>query len=153
MAAGLLLLGCATQQERAERRELTRRAVEQAVADRQLRIDVTSMSTMRYGTRMVTSDFFLRLHGDTLQSYLPYLGQAYQAPMASPARGLNFEERITRLTESRPKADQVRLDIDVKTDEDTYHYIVDIFNTGKADIRVQSQHRDAISFNGDCQLP
>ncbi len=153
MAAGLLLLGCATQQELAERRELTRRAVEQAVADRQLRIDVTSMSTMRYGTRMVTSDFFLRLHGDTLQSYLPYLGQAYQAPMASPARGLNFEERIARLTESRPKADQVRLDIDVKTDEDTYHYIVDIFNTGKADIRVQSQHRDAISFNGDCQLP
>lgn len=153
MAAGLLLLGCATQQERAERRELTRRAVEQAVADRQLRIDVTSMSTMRYGTRMVTSDFFLRLHGDTLQSYLPYLGQAYQAPMASPARGLNFEERIVRLTESRPKADQVRLDIDVKTDEDTYHYIVDIFNTGKADIRMMSQHRDAISFNGDCQLP
>ena len=73
--------------------------------------------------------------------------------MVNPWKAPKANREPSPLTESRPKADQVRLDIDVKTDEDTYHYIVDIFNTGKADIRVMSQHRDAISFNGDCQLP
>ena len=36
------------------------------------------MSTLRYGSRTVTPDFYLELRGDTQQSYLPYLGQARQ---------------------------------------------------------------------------
>ena len=153
LALMLLTQGCATQRERAERRAATQRAVQEAVARRQLRIDVTSLNTLRYGSRMVTPAFYLGLRGDTLRSYLPYLGQAYQAPMASPAQGLNFEARIDRLRESSPRNHQTTLDIEVKTQEDAYHYLLEVFDTGKASIRVQSQHRDAISFDGNCVLP
>ncbi|MCR4602199.1 MAG: DUF4251 domain-containing protein [Prevotella sp.] len=153
LAMVVLLSACATQQQRAERRAATQQAVEKAVAERRLHIDVTSMNTLRYGSRMVTPDFFLELQGDTLNSYLPYLGQAYQAPMAQPAQGLNFRERILQLQESRPKPHLIHFDIDVKTKEDVYRYLVDVYDNGKAAIRVQSQHRDAISFDGDCDLP
>jgi len=45
-----------------------------AIAAKQWRIDIRSMNTMRYGSRIVTPDFYLELRGDTLHSYLPYLG-------------------------------------------------------------------------------
>ena len=149
VAIALVLMGCATQQERAARRELVRKAVAEAVATRRLHIDITSMNTMRYGSRVVTPDFFLELRGDTLRSYLPYLGQAHQAPMMSPSQGLNFETRMLHVTESHPKAQLTRFEIDVKTKEDIYVYVVEVYDTGKSYIHVRSQNRDPISFDGE----
>ena len=149
----VILAGCATQQQRAERREQVRKAVTEAVANKQLHIDILSMSTLRYGSRTVTPDFFLELRGDTLISYLPYLGQAYLAPMPSPPQGLNFEAPILAMREGRAKDDMSRLEIDVKTDEDSYAYTVEIWDTGKAHIHVRSQHRDPISFDGEVVVP
>ena len=119
MFALLLFVGCATQQERAERRAKMKQAVEEAVTNRQLHIDIRSMNTLRYGARTVMSSFFLELRRDTLRSYLPYLGQAHQAPISSPSIGLNFEAPVLRLTESRPKANLSRIEIDVKSHEDS----------------------------------
>lgn len=149
MAFALLLVGCAMQQERAEQRETMRKAVAEAVAMRKMHIDISSMSTLRYGSKVVTPDFFLELRGDTLRSYLPYLGQAYQAPMGSPAQGLNFDAPMLGLRESHPKAHLSRLEIDVRSKEDLYLYVVELYDTGKADIYVRSQHRDPISFDGE----
>ena len=80
-----LLVGCASQQQRAEEKARMQQVVGEAVAARQWRIDITSMNAMRYGARTVTPDFFLELRGDTLRSYLPYLGQVHRAPV--PDRG------------------------------------------------------------------
>ena len=148
----MLLVSCATQQERAEKRAKMRQAVEEAVASRQLHIDIKSMNSMRYGARTVTPDFFLEVRGDTLRSYLPYLGQAHQAPLISPSVGLNFDAPILKLTESRPKVNLSRLAIDVRNQEDSYHYVIELYDTGEAYIRVNSQHRDPISFDGTIQL-
>ena len=151
--ATLVLMSCATQQERAERREIMKKAVVESLAKRQMHIDIISMNTMRYGTRTVASDFFLELHGDSLRSYLPYLGQAHQAPMLSPAQGLNFDERIQNIKESHSKAGLSRLEIGVRTQEDRYQYTIELHESGKAYIHVQSQHRDPISFDGELVLP
>ena len=139
---------CVTQQQRAEEKARMQEMVVEAVAKKQWRIDVTSMSTLRYGSRTVTPDFYLELRGDTLQSYLPYLGQAHQAPMASPSQGLNFKAPIIKYEERKPRAHLSQIDIDVKTQEDTYHYHVELYDTGQAYIQVRSQHRDPISFDG-----
>ena len=149
----LLFVGCATQQERAEQRAKMKQAVEEAVAHRQLHIDINSMNTLRYGARTVTSSFFLELRGDTLRSYLPYLGQAHRAPMTSPSIGLNFDAPILQLKESHSKVNLSRLEIDVKNQEDSYHYIIELFDTGNAYIHVSSQHRDPISFDGNIAFP
>lgn len=146
--SALTLMGCATQQERAERRELMRSAVTEAVGKRLLHIDVTSMNTLRYGSRSVTPDFFLELKGDTLLSYLPYLGQAHQAPMISPSQGLHFEAPILSYKLSQKKAHVSQIEIDVKTQEDSYHYRIELYDTGQAYIHVRSQNRDPISFDG-----
>ena len=144
-----VLAACATKQERAERLAQTRQSIMEALANRQLRIEVRSMNTMRYGSKIVTSDFFLELRGDTLRSYLPYLGVAHQAPMGSPSEGLNFETVMKSYQQSNPKRDLARLEIEAKTKEDFFVYHIDVFYTGKAVISVRSQHRDPISFDGE----
>ncbi len=120
-----------------------------AIAAKQWRIDIRSMNTMRYGSRIVTPDFYLELRGDTLCSYLPYLGQARVSPMFSPAIGLNFEKPVLSYKESQPKSKKyTQIDIDVKTQEDTYHYVIQLYDSGEAYIRVRSLNRDPISFDG-----
>ena len=148
LALLLMIAGCATQQERAEQRAKMRQAIAEAVASRRLHIDINSMSTLRYGSKTVSSDFCLELRGDTLCSYLPYWGQAYQAPMGYPSIGLNFEMPILRYSESRPKPNKTQLVLDVRTQEDAYHYLIDLYDTGEAYIRVRSINRDPISFDG-----
>ena len=134
----LALAGCATQQERAEQRARVRQVVTEAVSNRQLHIDIKSMTT----------DFFLELNGDTLVSYLPYLGQVHQAPMTSPSIGLNFEMPVLRYAVSRPKTNYSRIEMNVRTQEDVYQYVVDVYDTGEAHISVLPQNRDAVSFDG-----
>ena len=120
-----------------------------AIAAKQWRIDIRSMNTMRYGSRMVTPDFYLELRGDTLHSYLPYLGQARVSPTLSPSIGLNFEEPVLSYKESKPKSNKyTQIDIDVRTREDSYHYVIELYDSGEATIRVRSLNRDAISFDG-----
>ena len=153
LTAGLLLASCATQQQRAERRAQTATAVTEMTARRQWHINVTAMNTVRYGTRMVTPDFFLELRGDTLNSYLPYMGQIFVAPMETNERGLNFELPVRNFSASQPKPHLSRMEMDVTSRTETFHYVVDIDDTGKAFIRVLSHNRDAISFDGDCSLP
>ena len=144
----LLMMGCATAQERAEQRVRMKKAVAEAVASRHLHIDVSTMSTLRYGAKTLTSNYFLELRGDTLCSDLPYWGQAYQAPVGGPSIGLKFEAPILRYSESRPKANKTLLELDVKTQEDAYHYLIEVYDTGESYIRIRSLNRDPISFDG-----
>jgi hypothetical protein len=151
LMAAFLLGSCATQQNRAERKEQMRKAVAEAVDKRQMHIGINSMETMRYGTRMVSSDFFLELRGDTIRSYLPYLGQAHRAPVTWASQGLDFEAPIKAIEESHPKKDLACLKIEVDTNEDNLLYTVELYDTGKAYIHVRSLHRDPISFDGELE--
>ena len=132
-----------------ERRQV---AVLGAIADKRWHIDINSMNTMRYGSRTVTPDFFLELRGDTLRSYLPYLGDAHM-PTMSPSIGLNFEEPMLSYKESKPKSNKyTQIDIDVKTREESYHYVIELYDNGQAYIRVRSINRDPISFDGTMDI-
>ena len=123
--------------------------VEEAIRDRKWRIDITSMNTMRYGSRSVSPDFFLELRGDTLRSYLPYLGQAQVSPTLSPSIGLNFEVPVLNYAKGWQKSKKrTQIEIDVRTREDTYHYMIVVDDNGDATIRVRSLNRDPISFDG-----
>ena len=136
-----------------EHRDSPSEAVAKAIAAKRWRIDINSMNTMRYGARTVTPDFYLELRGDTLHSYLPYMGQARVSPTLSPSIGLNFEEPVLSYKESQPKSNKyTQLDIDVRTREDKYHYVIELYDSGEATIRVRSLYRDPISFDGTLEM-
>ena len=144
-----MLASCATQQERAEQMAQRQKMVKEAVEKRQWCIDVTSMHTMRYGTKTVTPDFYLELRNDTLRSYLPYLGQAHRAPLGSPSKGLNFETKVLSYQQNKKKEHLYEIEIKVRTEEDGYDYRAELYDSGEACIRVRSNDRDPISFDGN----
>ena len=147
----LLTWGCATSQQRAEQKAATQKAVTEALTNRHLRINVRSMNPFRYASRTLSFGFFLEIKGDTLESYLPYMGQVYQAAAFS-SENLNFEAPIISYNETRPKKGLARIELAVRTKEDIYHYQIEVYDTGTAYIRVRCQNRDSISFDGDCDV-
>lgn len=147
--ATILLTGCVSLQKREEQKELMRKAVSEALKKRQMYIDVRTMHPMRYTSKTITSNYSLEVRGDTVRSYLPYIGVAHQAPMSSNPQVLNFVERILSYKESHPKANLTRIEMSLKTSEDNYEYIVELYDTGEAYIDVRPQNSDLISFDGE----
>ena len=121
-----------------------------AIAAKKWRIDIRSMNTMRYGSRMVTPDFYLELRGDTLVSYLPYLGQVHGtvAAYGSAGQGLNFTAPIDQMTKSNHKHGMTRLEMLVHSKEERHIYTLEVYPNGQAYINVRSGERDPISFDG-----
>ncbi len=121
----------------------------QSADDTHWHIDITTMNTLRYGSRMVTPDFFLEMRGDTLVSYLPYLGQAQRSSYGDTEGVLNFQQTVKDLKITKPKKHYTRLEMRISKISETLRYIVELEETGRATIRVYSNDRDAISFDGE----
>ena len=146
----MLLAGCASPQSSAKRDVEKQKAVAEALANRHIHINISQMHPARYSSRTVSYGFYLELKGDMLESRLPYMGPVPQsAPISS--EGLNFEAPIINYRETRPKKNMTRIELSARTKEDLYHYLIEIYDSGSAYIRVRGQNRDSISFDGDLE--
>jgi hypothetical protein len=99
-------------------------------------------------TRQLNADFDLRISGDTLNSYLPYFGRAYIAPV-NPSEGpLNFTStNFDYKVENRNKGGWNIL-IMPKDVQDPRQMALSVFDNGTASLTVTSNNRQPISFNG-----
>ncbi len=121
----------------------------QSADDTHWHIDITTMNTLRYGSRMVTPDFSLEMRGDTLRSYLPYLGNAYLSDPGETEGVLNFELPVRNLEVTQPRKHRKRLKLDIRKRLETLHYTIELEDGGRASIWVNSNGRDPISFDGN----
>lgn len=146
MMAGLLTVACATLTP-AEKAELAKK-VTRALDDRQYTINIRTMSPTRGATRTVTSPWSLEVKGDTLVSYLPYIGRAFNVPFGG-GKGLNFTALISEYHETVGEKNIRRIRLAVSNDEDSYQYTIAVYDNGNTSIDVQGRERDAISYTGD----
>lgn len=142
------LEGCATAEERAARAAEQAARVKVALTEKRYKIMVERMYPMRGGSKNVSSNYSVEVRNDSLFSYLPYFGRAYQVPYGG-GKGLNFTERIGSYRESQGKHGQRHIEIDVRNDEDTYLYTIDVYDNGNSDIEVQPRQRERISYSGE----
>ena len=99
-------------------------------------------------SRQLSSEYDIRITGDTLVSYLPYFGRAYAAPM-DPSRGgiqftsVKFEYDVVK----REKGGwNIRLrPQDVK---EVREFILTVSAEGYGSLQATSINRQPISFNG-----
>lgn len=149
MTVVLALMGCSTltPAEKEAQRKATAQAVEKAMADRHYTIDVQMMYPQRGPAKNVSGDYSLEVRGDTLVSYLPYIGRAYQVPYGG-GKGLNFVAVMERYSVTKDAKGQTIVTFGVTNEEDTYEYQLGIFDNGSATIDVRSKQRDPISFSG-----
>jgi hypothetical protein len=107
-----------------------------------------SANPMRGGTYNLTSEYDLRISKDTLIAYLPYYGQAYQAPMDPTDGGIHFTS--TRFTSNTTEDKKGGWEISFKTADakGVERIFLSISVDGYAQLRVTSTNRDPITFQG-----
>ena len=144
----VMLSRCATVEERAARAAEQAAKVRTALTERNYKISIDHMYPMKGGSKSVSFGYTVEVRNDSLFSYLPYIGRAYQIPYGG-GKGLNFSERIGSYQETQRKNGLRHIEIGVKNDEDTYLYTIEVWDNGKSQIDVQPRQRERISYSGD----
>ena len=80
LTAWVMLVGCATAEERAARAAEQAKAVKTALQERNYQIAVNRMYPSRGASKTVSSGYSVEVRNDSLISYLPYFGRAYDVP-------------------------------------------------------------------------
>ncbi len=122
--------------------------VKDSVSNRHFTVNVNMAYPQSQRAINLTSLYSVRVAGDSIISYLPYYGRAYNIPYGG-GKALNFTGKIYNYTAVRNKKNMTRIIFNVKTDEDTYKYSLDIFDNGSTTIDVSSTQRQYISFGGE----
>lgn len=137
-----IFVGCgAVRQTPQERQD-----IQKALDNRSYQIDINYMIPMR-GMSKSVSGYSLTVEGDSIDSQLPYIGQAQSIPYGG-GKGLSFQADINSYTDKGLEKDCRTIVIDVRNDEDHYVYTLDIFDSGDASVSVRCDNRDDISYRG-----
>ncbi|MBO4360004.1 MAG: DUF4251 domain-containing protein [Eubacteriaceae bacterium] len=130
--------------------EVKARAVQEMLDERSYQIDINYMIPLRASPRAV-SLYSVIVDGSTIDSHLPYIGDARSVPYGG-GKGLTFKEDIQSYTDKGWEKGCRTILINVKNEEDTYVYTLEVFENGDAAIHVSSQNRDNISYRGALDL-
>ncbi len=156
LAAACLLIGsCGTprmtpQEKKLQQARITSQ-VNSILDSRSFKINVDYMNPLRGGGRAITFGYCVKVDGEKLVSYLPYVGDARNIPYDGGS-GLNFESTISEYQDSGFKKDRRTITLSTSIDGDLLDYTIIVFDNTKADIRVHSRNRDDISYIGYLQL-
>ena len=133
---------------KAEREAAMAQQVQDALDARHYTIAVDWMKPLGGVPRQVNSDYELKVNGEELDCYLPYIGRAYRLPYGG-GKGLNFKAPIQDYSIQQLTSNRSQIEFTVRNDEDVYRFRIDVFDNGKSIIDIMAQDRDAISFDGE----
>ena len=147
-SAVILWSNCATSEEKAAQMAELSANVTNALNNRDFKIAIDRMYPMRGSSKHVSFGYSVEVRNDTLISYLPYFGRAYNVPYGG-GKGLNFSAPIGSYQEFMKRNGQRHIEIGVANDEDTYFYTIEVFDNGSSSVDVRARQRERISYSGN----
>jgi len=147
MAVVVVSCSSLTSTEKAEQQQQMAQAVDNALAQRRYKVAIGMMYPRNGRAVQVSSLFSLEVKGDTLVSYLPYSGRAYNVPYGG-GKGLDFTAPITEYHASKNKKGTTQVSMKVHNDEDYLSFSMEIYNNGNAYVNLICREREAISYSG-----
>lgn len=138
-------------QSKKEKKAQTEQAVRTAIDAKHYKINVNRATPMKGGSKYLTSNYTLEIRNDSLFSYLPYFGVAYNIPYGG-GKGLIFNAPISEYTTEYNKKGTARINLKLRNDEDNYLYHITIFPDGSSSIQVTPTNRQSISFSGEMDI-
>jgi hypothetical protein len=149
-----LVLNTASAQNKKKEREAKRiEEIKQLLTDRTYVFEATYMNPMRGGNKALTDSYDVRVIRDSLISYLPYYGQAYQAPMDPTKNALDFTSTKFEYTVKTLQKGGWEITIVPKDNKDLQKMFMTVSTDGYATLHVTSTYRDPISFDGTIEAP
>jgi hypothetical protein len=110
--------------------------------------DAERVNPLQGRTRYLTSSYDVVVKKDTVQSFLPYFGRAYQAPMDPSKGGIQFTSTDFSYTVQSNSDNEWDVIIKPEDYNDVQEMRFSIFGNGSASLNVISTHKDPISFTG-----
>lgn len=98
--------------------------------------------------RQLTPDYNLLITKDTLDTYLPYFGRAYSAPVNITDGGIRFVSTSFEYTATPRKKSGWDISIKPKDYKEVQQMQLSVSESGYASLQVISTNRQPISFNG-----
>ena len=102
-------------------------------------------------TRQLTGEFFLRVTPDTVQSYLPYFGRAFSAPMTPGQGAMDFTVTNFEFSVTPGRNNRQTISIRPREGTDVRELILQVYPNGNASLQALSNNRQPISYNGAVQ--
>ena len=132
----------------ASAQELDKEKVKSLVESKNFVFKVQSVQPMGGPSRQMTSDYDLRLLGDSVVSYLPYFGRAYTAPDPGDPGGINFTSTTFEYKAKPKKKGGWNIEIRPKDTRDVRQLTLSVGETGYSQLQVTSNNRQSISYYG-----
>jgi hypothetical protein len=98
-------------------------------------------------TRQLTSNYDFTVAKDSVSSWLPYFGRAFQAPLDPSKGGIQFTSTDFDYSTGQ-RNDGWEITIKPKDTRDVQQVFLTVFKNGTATLRVSSISRQPISFGG-----
>lgn len=109
------------------------------------------VNPLRGRSRHLTSEYDVTVKNDSLVSYLPYFGRAYQAPMNPSEGGIQFTSTNFSYEVSAKNKNGWQVVIRPKDQSGVQEFFFTIFDNGSATLNVTSTHKDPIVFSGNIE--
>ncbi|WP_336515539.1 DUF4251 domain-containing protein [Pollutibacter soli] len=122
--------------------------VKQMIDAKKFEFIAQSMTPTSGRMRQLTSYYSLIVKPDTLNSDLPYAGRAYSAPMDPAATGVSFISTSYDYKITDRKKGGWDIEIRPKDVNTVQTMQLTVYDNGSAYLRVQSNQRQPISYNG-----
>lgn len=107
-----------------------------------------TMIPLRGGSKALTSYYQLGVSKDSLVSYLPFIGRAYNAPILPGENGFDFTSTSFEYKIKNHKRSGWDITIKPKDHVNVQQFILRVFDNGSASLNVISLNRDPVSYSG-----
>lgn len=141
----LFLINIQAQDAKEKKRDA--QTIQQLLESKEFVFRAQSVTPVGGGFRQLTSEYDLRLLGDSLVSYLPYFGRAHTAPLDPQQSGIQFTSTdFSYEVKSKKKGWDIQLQPKDVASVQQMH--LNVTTSGRASLLVISTNREPISFNG-----
>lgn len=119
------------------------------VKDTNFLFEVETVNPLRGRPRnMGTGVYTVKINGDTLSTYLPYIGRSHVAPVNVNEIGIKFTtHEFTYIVEQKSDKEW-RITIEPKDISEVQKMFFTIFTNGNTSLNIVSTHRDPITYRG-----
>lgn len=118
--------------------------------------DYKFVPTMALPTQMrnvnLSYSFYLKITPTVIESYLPYFGRAYSAPMSHQEGGIQFESKEFDYKIEEKKNKQYEITITTKDTPRRTKFYITTSDKGYTSVRTTEEGRQTISFNGQLEF-
>ncbi|HEX4373809.1 MAG TPA: DUF4251 domain-containing protein [Puia sp.] len=139
------------QNSKQQKENKKQQAVSQLVNSQHYTFIPNTVLPSRGASKMLTSEYELKIKKDTLSSYLPYFGRAYTASISVTENPLDFKTTDFKYTIAEDKKGGWNINMVPKNGGDARQLMLSISQNGYASLQIIFNNRDPISFNGYIQ--